>query len=209
MRKIYRKTPPVEFSKWVAKNKTAHWSDFVTNNHDLYEIIRDLLKQDQYGVSGYTEKPLKKEHIDHFKTRNFFPGNEFDWYNLIVDERDETRFGSGTKDKLVIKDDYDKNLIINPIKEDPHYFFTYMENGEIIPRANLNNSEKARAERTIELFNLNHPVLVDCRMGIIRCFNDVNGVYTIDQMENDYNAMGFFSLYDFYRENKNAFKSQP
>lgn len=205
MRKINRSSPSVEFSKWVANNRTAKWGDFVKNANDLYLDVRDLLKQDQDGVSGYTEKPLNNVHIDHFKTRNLFSKSTFDWYNLIVDERDESRFGSGVKDTIVKKKDY--NIIINPILDDPHYFFTYSSNGEIIPRPSLNYSEKARAERTIELFNLNDKVLVDCRMEIIRCFSYVNDVYTIDQMENDYNAMGFYSLYDFYRENEDAFKS--
>ena len=35
MRKINRSSPSVEFSKWVANNRTAQWGDFVKNAHDL------------------------------------------------------------------------------------------------------------------------------------------------------------------------------
>ncbi|MBS7363143.1 MAG: TIGR02646 family protein [Paludibacteraceae bacterium] len=207
MRKINRSSPSVEFSKWVANNRTAQWGDFVKNAHDLYLDVRDLLGQDQDGVSGYTEKPLGKEHIDHFKTRNLFPNPQcvFDWYNFVVDERDEPQFGSGVKDTIVDINDYNSNIIINPIVEDPHYFFTYSLNGEIIPRPSLSDVEKSRAIRTIELFNLNHQTLVSCRADIINFFQCLNDEYTIDQMENDWRNSGFYSLYDFYRENVGAF----
>lgn len=206
MRKINRQAPPADFTKWVNKNKGATWEDFSVKAHDLYLQCRECLKQDQDGVSGYTEKPLQKEHIDHFKTRNLFHNDRFDWYNFVVDEKEENRFGSGIKDNVVTEEDYSNNIIINPITDNPHDYFTYNTRGEIIPRFGLNANEKLRAVRTIELFNLNDSVLVDCRCQVINLFSTcLLDEYTISDLERDCKYMGFFSLYDFYRENPEVF----
>ena len=58
--------------------------------------------------------------------------------------------------------------LIDPVAQDPHHFFTYMENGWIIPKAGLNDAEKEMAEYTIETFNLQHPSLLNKREEIIR-----------------------------------------
>ena len=64
------------------------------------------------------------------------------------------------------KDDYAK--LIDPVAQDPHHFFTYMENGRIIPKQELSDEEREMAEFTIATFNLQHPSLLNKREEIIR-----------------------------------------
>lgn len=168
---INRRTAPKEFTEFVKKENPQNWSsDFVLRHHDVYDCCRRLLEEDQGGLSAYTElrldnKPGKK-HIDHFRKQALFPGLIFDWYNYVVDNH-ERDFGSDFKDDQ-IKTKQANDQLIDPIKEDPVYFFDYQASGEIIPSKSLTNEEdRMRAQFTIDSFNLNHEFLKRKRADLI------------------------------------------
>lgn len=49
----------------------------------------------------------------------------------------------------------DNQKLINPSMEDPHDYFEYVANGDIVPKSGLNQFQKERADITIKAFNLN------------------------------------------------------
>lgn len=195
MRHIQRGEPLADFQRFVEKEQPDDWTeDFVKAFHGLYEICRNTLLEEQGGISGYTELPLEKDiHIDHFRKRSLYPKQVFDWRNLVVDEKDKA-YGAACKDKMVQGcKDYD--LLINPIMEDPHAFFTYQENGNMIPRMSLSREDRERADFTIKVFNLNHEVLRRKRMDLMMLVEDYRrGGLDWEEMKVSLSAYGFPSV---------------
>lgn len=163
MRKI-NKIPCPKFVNHLSRNKLNKFNIWNKLDLNIKQKTRDyILKEEQKGLSAYTEKRIeksKKLHIDHFHKRDLYPQQTFDWDNLLVDEK-EKPYGADAKDKKILKCDY--KWVINPVVDDPHQYFEYSANGEIIPKIGLGKYEKKRAEKTIEIFNLNHSSLVDYR----------------------------------------------
>lgn len=156
MRKIVKAEPIQEFTNHIRRDKPKRWEDF---KPDIRVQSRDhILREEQYELSAYTEKNISKSklHIDHFRKRVLFPKLTFDWNNFLVDEK-EANYGADYKDNHISKEDY--KLIVNPVIDDPSHYFGYQVNGEIIPALELSDSDKKRAKKTIEIFNLNHSAL--------------------------------------------------
>ena len=174
MRHIQRGEPLADFQHFVEKEQPDDWTeDFVKAFYGLYEICRKTLLEEQGGISGYTELPLEKDiHIDHFRKRSLYPkrAQVFDWYNLIVAEKDKP-YGAAHKDEMVRRcEDYD--LLINPVAEDPHSFFTYQANGNMVPRVSLSKQDRERANFTIKAFDLNHEFLRRKRLDLMMLVED-------------------------------------
>lgn len=126
-----------------------------------------ILENEQCGLSGYTEKPLDADsrslHIDHFRKRQLFNTDIFNWNNFIVDEKD-TPYGANAKDgKNGVKSREEYSMIINPVEEDPNHYFKYMIDGQIAPSDGLDDKERFKAQHTIDIFNLNHSLLRELR----------------------------------------------
>lgn len=194
-----------EFEEFTKKNKTTGWNEFSRpkgETHELYLNCRELLLAHQNGLSAYTEKDLgdKELHIDHYRKRDLFPELKFEWNNLIVDERNNDEYGAGHKDKIV-KDKAEYELLINPVDEDPTDFLTYQINGEIIPKANLKESDKARAEFTIKAFNLNASSLKETRSVLSSIVRDYSCL-DAQTIKGALASRGFTTFVDFLLENK-------
>lgn len=184
MRKIDRSKEPQEFVEFIRSKKPRSWDrDFVSAEHNLYCKCRGVLEADQMGLSGYTELILSKKkniiHIDHFLKRDLFPQLTFDWCNLVIDDHNNG-YGADYKDRRIKNIGQNQNLI-NPIKEDPHDFFTYQESGRIIPLPNLSVNNRERAEFTINSFNLNNQYLVRKRLSLIKSVEDYKS--TMNKMD--------------------------
>ena len=203
MRQIHKLEPPRAFTSFVKHQTPQQWSELSHDNKNLYEQCVAALSAEQFGLSGYTEEVIdaKRCHIDHFRKRSLFksPHQIFDWSNLILDNHSRL-YGAYAKDNGANRatkiEDY--ALIINPVTENPQHFFTYQENGNIIPRHHLTPQERERAMRTIELFNLNHSALVQQRCGLIQMLRAAieSGGYNTDEIYECFNCAGFTSVID-------------
>lgn len=126
-----------------------------------------ILEFEQHRLSGYTEEPVRLDgsHIDHFRKQSLFNALVFDWNNYVVDSNNET-YGAKYKDRVVrTREENDK--LINPVTEDASRFFRYELSGRIAVAEGLNDEDRARAEYTMEAFNLNESSLVERRRVII------------------------------------------
>ena len=173
MRQLHKKPCPEDLKTFVDREHPQDWPDIHRSSGfpRLYEDCLIQLMEEQDGLSGYTEKPLSQGsslHVDHFRKRSLFRSldNIFGWNNLIADEHNR-HYGADHKDKVITSVDEYK-LLIDPVAQDPHHFFTYMENGLIVPRAELDSDDRKIAEFTIHAFNLDHETLRRKREDAIR-----------------------------------------
>ncbi len=165
MRKISKGEPLEIFTAYLRQHSPRQWEELPSEISSQCRIHILVMEQDCLG--GYTEKPLDKDssslHIDHFRKRQLFNTDVFKWDNFIVDEKN-TPYGADAKDgKNGVKSREEYSMIVNPVYEDPHYYFQYMVDGEMMPSDRLGGAERDKAQHTIEVFNLNHPMLCSLR----------------------------------------------
>ena len=163
---IEKKDEPEYFTK--AKKKVAlpkikdAWADDEINDI-RFKLREDILKNEQNGVCAYCEQSITADkelsNIDHFRTRNLFPELTLEYDNLFVSCNGNGRCAD-YKDNYSIKSKGIYDEIINPVDDNPEDFFDFLSTGEI-----LSNNKKA--EKTIEVFNLNHTSLKEQRKGVI------------------------------------------
>lgn len=175
MRKIDKGEPIPSFTEFVSLHHPTRWEDAKDVSRAWREYI---LEFEQHCLSGYTEEPLKldRSHIDHFRKQSLFNALVFDWNNYIVDGKNQT-YGAKHKDK-VVRNREDNEKLINPAVEDARCYFKYDLNGRITLADGLSDEDRARAEYTIEAFNLNESSLAERRRVIINTilepFNDLS-----------------------------------
>lgn len=165
MRRIDKSEEPQSLRSF---NKAKHekWGEFSdkANRHVYNDCLQQCI-EDQAHLCGYTEVPLSKDnrHIDHYIKRDFAPDLTFCWNNMIAAVKD-SRFGADYKDEHVKRNDYDKSEccytdILNPVKDEFAGRFRFSADGTIEP----SDSQDIKAEKTIELFNLNEKSLKERR----------------------------------------------
>lgn len=170
MRRINKQAPPADLEKFVRQENPQKFEEIHDSRHFpcLYEECIEQLRTEQENLSGYTEKPLKSGvHVDHFRKQALFNTQAmvFGWENMIADEHNPG-YGADYKDKRVTRAEYER--LINPVLEDPHHYLTYLDEGIIKPVDGLTAIEREKAEKTIEIFNLKHPLLRELRGRAIR-----------------------------------------
>ena len=178
MKHINKNTPPAEFIDFINKEHPNKWSDIHKSLRfpNLYVNCRyEILISEQGGLGGYTERPLMGAsdlHIDHFKKKgmNWPYDVMFDWNNFIVEER-TNQYGACYKDNNT-SNIQDYNKLLNPVMDYPEQLMTYLPNGEIIAKRNIDDLDKEKVEFTIERFNLNHPLLKSERETLIKLIRD-------------------------------------
>ncbi|MFK5975108.1 MAG: hypothetical protein QM493_01250 [Sulfurovum sp.] len=196
MRRISKSTPLPNFNGDNYNNDCFRWTcnkcDEITLHNKykkIYEKIRlMILIDEQNQLCGYTEiyiNELTECHIDHYKKREFFPEQIFDWNNLIVATKDDD-FGANFKDNSYRIQEEEYYEIYNPIFDDIP--FEYNEWGEII-------EEEGKVKKTIEIFNLNCESLKRRRSDIITTIKALkNDGEDLDDIRSSLEYTGFTSV---------------
>jgi len=144
------KKEPLFFADFI-KNKKL-WSDIKNR-----AILNQELLKEQINMCAYCESRLKDYyHIDHFYKRDLFPKLTFDYDNLFLSCNCENSCAKH-KDSYGLKiDEFNKIFSPKNINLDE---FEYSFTGEIIGKTQ-------KANKTIEVFNLNSRSLVEKRKKI-------------------------------------------
>lgn len=117
------------------------------------EAIRERLKQMQGQRCAYCEGPLEKlgDHIEHFWPKGRFPTRTFDWNNLYWSC---TQNDSCGVHKDGDAENYHPGDLLDPCSHDPDRFFKYRPYGTIDVRDDIPEADRARAQKTLRIFNL-------------------------------------------------------
>ena len=203
MKYIQRTPEPQALKK--AREKKSSWKDLTKNDQDTYNIIVEELHSMQKELCAYCERKIKKEekkyHVEHFRCRHHFPENQLEWNNLFLSCNDKKTCGTH-KDRSKTEK-YDVNDLIKPDIEtyNPEQYFTYISNGEIKVRLDLNNEDKRKANETIRVFNLNEINLVNRRKKIYyiyeKLFESVNYKDDLESVINIIREMDEFEFPSF------------
>ena len=165
------KVEPDFFKRAVSKvnnpKQSSAWSD--SNIKGIREDLRNhILNDEQGGLCIYCEVKVDDTHVEHYKTRSHFPQLTLEYDNLIVSCNDNNHCAKYKDNKYKIsKDAYVK--FINPVLENPQDFLDYTAYGEICAKGNLNEIDIEKAEKTIEILNLNYKSLVEDRKRVADC----------------------------------------
>lgn len=203
MRKIVKGSPVKSFSDFVKNNKPNSWSQLpVDVRHETCETI---FVNEQNCLSGYTERLLEIDdpntHIDHFRKRSLFSDLTFDWDNLIVAEH-SSAYGADMKDNgktTKVKTAADYSSLVDPVHENPHDFFDYMANGEMVPHYGLTKKDTYKALFTIDCFCLNNKALVEERAGLIKTLVNMKQYgYSATEIRGELTSYNYPSVVEFF-----------
>lgn len=127
----------------------------------------------QQGLCAYTELSLDSlklgNHLEHIAPRSRFPERTFMANNLVLSVLADDYSGSLDEDERFAghfkKSHYADDWFISPYDEDCERYFDYSaQSGEVNPATDLNKLERAKAEKTISVLNLNCDYLVNERL---------------------------------------------
>lgn len=186
----------------------ARWNDFSkksTVRNKLLPQQKGLCAYTELNIKAFratrtaTSSTDHGCHIEHIKPKSLFPENTFDYDNLVISVLDHLDLQRLKQDAFVDEspeedlshrelfgghakgNDYDE-VFISPLESNCQGYFLYLEeSGEIVPASELTDEALARAIRTIELLNLNHPYLKNQRRKrMAEVVADIDHLETLD-----------------------------
>ena len=169
------KNEPEFYTTFITKERPSNWDDLavIRQRLRLHMLVEEQNYQCAYTGISIDESNISS-HIDHFKKQSMFQELRFIYSNLFTATNNEN-FGAKYKDKYIKKTDY--SSLIDPGTEDPDVYLEYSFDGKIYSK---NNSDKG--SKTIEIFNLNHPILVNRRKEKIRIFDTLKGQLDLEEI---------------------------
>ena len=124
------------------------WGDL---SSDERQTIRVALEEFQGRRCAYCECNLDQyEHIEHFRQRDRYPQETFNWDNFFLSCNHDDSCGRH-KDRCSV---YNHQDLIKPDVEDPEQYFVFISNGTIALRAGLTDVQQHRARETLRILHL-------------------------------------------------------
>ncbi|WP_252177348.1 retron system putative HNH endonuclease [Endozoicomonas sp. 4G] len=133
--------------------------------------IYDALLPAQRHLCAYCEVELDNReealgyHIEHIESKSGNPLLTFEFHNLMLScfktgneaeqSNEDLNPVSCGHSELKRNNQYDASLFIKPTEQDCQRYFFYELDGRVVPHPDLNETEAARADHTIEVLNLN------------------------------------------------------
>jgi len=169
MKYIQKRQPPAQWTEfndpnaWIDQDgNPMNWTYEHDIGHDLREILKRSLVNEQGGICGYTGLRISVEesHVEHIKPQNLCVNHEdVDYNNLIAAyPAGKCEFGARAKDGW-----YEEHEFITPLQPNCEQAFSYFPDGDISPR----NPDHGPAVRTIRELNLWCPALKKIRESAI------------------------------------------
>ncbi|MDR0972411.1 MAG: TIGR02646 family protein [Prevotellaceae bacterium] len=168
MKKINKGDTPDFFTDYIKQHHPKKWEDIGA----IRQKLRDHIIKEQGNYCAYTEIRPSQTHIDHFRKRDHFPQDTFNYENLFVSCTSD-KYGANHKDRHVKPWDYAK--IINPALDDPSEYIEFIYTGVVI-------AKDERGQTTIDMFNLNEPTLVERRKKSLLQMKDMYKEFDINQI---------------------------
>lgn len=142
-------------------------------------LLTEHLLHEQYGLCGYSEVDAEDLalgfHIEHVENKSQNPARTFDYQNLIASAFSSEEglplakaqnwelFGGHAPGKQGHPNAVDMSRLVSPLLPDCARFFAYLSNGTVEAQLTLSPQDSDRARYTIDILNLNSPLLVSLR----------------------------------------------
>lgn len=166
MLKVQKTLEPKFYKDFKTKHisKINNWDD-MNDHHEVKKELREyMLLEEQNFKCPYCESLIYDEsegNIEHIRPKDKFKELYLDYNNFLTSCRSTYSCDNFKGSK------WDENFI-SPVLEDPRDYFTYdLYSGEIIPKSD-DKMIKEKAEKTIEILNLNHNNLKNKRRNFIK-----------------------------------------
>lgn len=150
------------------------WGDLTRKNKGpIWRALKQL--QDDfcaYCESLYIVNGTRKAHIEHFRDKTAYEHLTYEWSNLFACCENTEHCGH-YKDRTLAGGQrrvYDPDLLIKPDEDEPLQYLQYLVSGDIVVKLDISQQEQARANETIEVFNLTHSRLINSRREVIERF---------------------------------------
>lgn len=160
---VANQSPPINATQAISR-----WQSFSYKNTVLQSLCRQQsllccyseVRGDQLGLNY---------HIEHIENKSQNPSKTFDEANLaasafsseeLCNVRKEEIFGGHVINK---QQHVDITKFISCYQYGCESYFTYLSDGRIVPKDELNVTQTARANYTINLLNLNSHYLINLR----------------------------------------------
>lgn len=161
-------------SPQTPEQASSRWSSF---GHKDY-VLQSLLTE-QFHLCCYSELRADEEglgyHIEHVENKRQNPRRTFDYANLAASALDSANdlgtfkargnevFGGHGPGKTGAYGPVDFHRFITPHQSDCRRFFAYLSDGRVTPADDLDDTERDRAQYTIDTLNLNSAFLITRR----------------------------------------------
>lgn len=169
MKRIIKNKPPEEWEKFIKKNPGVQYSelDRIKHGKEVRQILHSSLIEEQSGLCCYCSRVIDdgSSHNEHLKSRTDYPKESMRYQNIVASCNSLTTCGK-YKDKKSITVNY-----VSPLEEDCESNFSWDSSGNIF-------GENERAQKTIELLNLNESNLKSSRFAVIKyCTETAKSLY--------------------------------
>jgi|GEM_PF-2719584 len=131
---------------------------------------RQCCWNEQFGLCAFSEIMLDDDlgmHLDHVEPKSLNPARTFDHTNLLLcafsSEKLKNISRNGVFGGQFRLNAYSRTDLITPLWPDSRRFFHYAADGRVEPTLGLPKPDVTRASYTINLLNLNSPLLVNRR----------------------------------------------
>lgn len=182
-----------------------NWDEFHKKAQADFESVRALAVEEQGNECAYTglwigEGTHSDVHIDHFRKKSIYPEATFCWKNLFAAVKNPN-YGADYKDKQIhspqANADRQYQAFWSPLQPTLSEAFWYRQDGTIEPDEQLSLSEKATAQQTIDMYNLNSNELKNRRQGVILTIRNMRHQLADQEVRTIMDTVGFSFLVDF------------
>jgi uncharacterized protein (TIGR02646 family) len=147
----------LRYTKIAAGSARGDWA-----TRDAKRALSAALRKLAYGKCVFCETALEVSgflEIEHYTAKTLAPDLAFEWTNLLP----SCQLCNNSK-----RDADHGNLLLKPDAEDPEpHFWVHPDTGRLAPHPRLDAVQVARANRTIELCNLQRPALCTQRADMV------------------------------------------
>lgn len=141
------------------------------DNFDALDGTRHACWHEQFGLCAYSEILLDDNdlgmHVDHVEPKSINQIGTFDHANLLLSATSSDKLKGMPKGEVFgghfRGNQYSATDFITPLRPDCRRFFHYASSGELEPAFGLSVDDGLKAQYTIDVLNLNAPLLVSRR----------------------------------------------
>lgn len=167
------------------------WVTFKARHAGVYTDMHQEAMTCQYGEDAYTGELLSGDriHFDHYRKKAIYNESRyvFGWDNLFL-ALHNPKYGADYKDNFIhgprAQSDLIYSSILSPIDLEVRTAFYCSIEGRLHPSPEaIETGIEAKVLKTIEVFNLNHPILMKSRASLMSNITGMLGTMKTEELD--------------------------